>query len=110
MRKTANQVTKQETTDDLDALLAALPTEIVERLRGFANRADLLEVVLDLGRRPEARFTHGEEVLLEREIVEADIAHVIDHIGAFGGETGLASSAPCTASAPSETGPARWSG
>jgi len=35
-------VTKQETTDDLDALLAALPTEIVERLRGFANRADLL--------------------------------------------------------------------
>jgi stage III sporulation protein SpoIIIAA len=86
VRKTAKQVTKQETTDDLDALLAALPTEIVERLRGFANRADLLEVVLDLGRRPEARFTHGEEVLLEREIVEADIAHVIDHIGAFGGD------------------------
>jgi len=76
----------QATTDDLDALLEALPPEIVARLRGFANRADLLEVVLDLGRRPEARFTHGEEVLLEREIVEADIAHVIDHIGAFGGD------------------------
>ncbi|HEY8921701.1 MAG TPA: R3H domain-containing nucleic acid-binding protein [Candidatus Limnocylindria bacterium] len=86
MRKTASKVTKQETTDDLDALLEALPSEIVTRLRGFANRADLLEVVLDLGRRPEARFTHGEEVLLEREIVEADIAHVIDHIGAFGGD------------------------
>jgi stage III sporulation protein SpoIIIAA len=86
MRKTASKVTKQETTDDLDALLEALPPEIVTRLRGFANRADLLEVVLDLGRRPEARFTHGEEVLLEREIVEADIAHVIDHIGAFGGD------------------------
>jgi len=79
-------VTKQETTDDLDALLEALPPEIVARLRSFANRADLLEVVLDLGRRPEARFTHGEEVLLEREIVEADIAHVIDNIGAFGGD------------------------
>jgi stage III sporulation protein SpoIIIAA len=86
VRKTASKVTKQETTDDLDALLEALPPEIVTRLRGFANRADLLEVVLDLGRRPEARFTHGEEVLLEREIVEADIAHVIDHIGAFGGD------------------------
>jgi stage III sporulation protein SpoIIIAA len=77
---------RQATTDDLDALLEALPPEIVTRLRGFANRADLLEVVLDLGRRPEARFTHGEEILLEREIVEADIAHVIEHIGAFGGD------------------------
>ncbi len=79
-------MTRQATTDDLDALLAALPPEIVARLRTFANRADLLEVVLDLGRRPEARFTHGEEALLDREIVEADIAHVIEHIGAFGGD------------------------
>ncbi len=77
-------MTRQATTDDLDALLAALPPEIVARLRTFANRADLLEVVLDLGRRPEARFMHGEEVLLDREIGEADIAHVIEHIGAFG--------------------------
>jgi stage III sporulation protein SpoIIIAA len=77
-------VTRQETTDDLDALMAALPPEIVARLRTFANRADLLEVVMDLGRRPEARFTHAEEELLDREIVEADIAYVIDHIGAFG--------------------------
>jgi stage III sporulation protein SpoIIIAA len=71
-------------TDDLDALLEALPPEIVDRLRTFANRADLLEVVLDLGRRPEARFTHGEEELLDREVSEADINHVIEHIGAFG--------------------------
>ena len=75
---------RQETTDDLDALLQALPTEIVDRLRSFANRSDLLEVVMDLGRRPEARFTHGEEELLDREVAEADIAHVIDHIGVFG--------------------------
>ena len=83
VKKTMNG---QPTTDDLDALLEALPPEIVTRLSEFANRADLLEVVLDLGRRPEARFTHGEEVLLDREIVEADIAHVIEHIGAFGGD------------------------
>jgi len=77
-------VTRLETTDDLDALMEALPPEIVARLRTFANRADLLEVVMDLGRRPEARFTHAEEELLDREIVEGDIAYVIDHIGAFG--------------------------
>jgi stage III sporulation protein SpoIIIAA len=77
-------VTRLETTDDLDALMQALPVEIVERVRTFANRADLLEIVMDLGRRPEARFTHGEEMLLEREVAETDIAYVIDHIGAFG--------------------------
>ncbi|HUF06310.1 MAG TPA: R3H domain-containing nucleic acid-binding protein [Candidatus Binatia bacterium] len=64
--------------------MEALPPEIVERLRSFANRQDLLEVVMDLGRKPEARFTHGEEELLDREITDADIGHVIDHIGVFG--------------------------
>ncbi|HVM25839.1 MAG TPA: R3H domain-containing nucleic acid-binding protein [Candidatus Limnocylindrales bacterium] len=75
---------RRETTDDLDALMEALPPEICERLRGLANRTDLLEVVMDLGRRPEARFTTGEEDLLDREITDGDIAHVIDHIGVFG--------------------------
>jgi stage III sporulation protein SpoIIIAA len=77
-------VARRETTDDLDALMEALPPEIHERLRGLANRTDLLEVVMDLGRRPQARFTTGEVDLLDREIGDADIAHVIDHIGAFG--------------------------
>ena len=77
-------IPRQEMTDDLDALMAALPTEIVDRLRSFADRSDLLEVVMDLGRRPEARFVHGEEVLLDREIGDADIAHVVNHIGVFG--------------------------
>ena len=75
---------RRETTDDLDALMEALPPEICDRLRGLANRTDLLEVVMDLGRRPQARFTTGEQDLLDREITEADIAHVIDHIGVFG--------------------------
>ncbi|MFN2419073.1 MAG: R3H domain-containing nucleic acid-binding protein [Candidatus Limnocylindria bacterium] len=75
---------RRETTDDLDALMESLPPEICDRLRSLANRTDLLEVVMDLGRRPQARFTTGEEDLLDREITEADIAHVIDHIGLFG--------------------------
>ena len=75
---------RRETTDDLDALMESLPPEICDRLRGLANRTDLLEVVMDLGRRPQARFTTGEEDLLDREITETDIAHVIDHIGVFG--------------------------
>ena len=48
------------------------------------TRRTLIEVVLDLGRRPEARFPDCEVTLLDREIAEADIAHVVEHIGTFG--------------------------
>ena len=39
---------------------------------------------MDLGRRPEARFPDSEVMLLEREITDADIAFVVEHIGTFG--------------------------
>ncbi len=71
-------------TDDIDALLQALPQEIGVRLRGLTDR-ELIEVVLDLGRRPEARFgTGGEEVLLDREVAERDLQFVVSRIGSFG--------------------------
>ncbi|HET7676314.1 MAG TPA: AAA family ATPase, partial [Candidatus Limnocylindrales bacterium] len=72
-------------TDDLEALLEALPPVIADRLRRLPPERDLIEVIIDLGRPPEARFGGGgEEVLLDREASEADIAYVIDHIGSFG--------------------------
>ena len=71
--------------DDLDALLIAFPPEIGDRLRAIPSERDLIEVVMDLGRRPEARFGGGgEEVLLDRDVTEEDIQYVIDHIGSFG--------------------------
>jgi stage III sporulation protein SpoIIIAA len=75
---------RRESIDDLDALLSALPPEIVAAVHALPNKEDVIEVVLDLGRRPEARFPDGEVTLLDREIVEADIAHVVEHIGTFG--------------------------
>ncbi|MEI7742580.1 MAG: R3H domain-containing nucleic acid-binding protein [Chloroflexota bacterium] len=65
-------------------LLAALPPEIVAAIDALPDRTSLIEVVMDLGRRPEARYPGKEVSLLEREITEADIAHVIEHIGMFG--------------------------
>jgi stage III sporulation protein SpoIIIAA len=71
--------------EDLEALLAALPPEIADRLRTLPPDRDLIEVVMDVGRRPEARFGGGgEEELLEREVEEEDLQYVIDHIGSFG--------------------------
>jgi stage III sporulation protein SpoIIIAA len=75
---------RRETIDDLDALLAALPPEIVAAIHALPEREAIIEVVMDLGRRPEARFPDSEVELLEREITEADIAQVVDHIGTFG--------------------------
>ena len=78
-------IERREMTDDLHALLAALPPEIVGALEKLSPDRDLIEVIMDLGRRPEARFGGGgEQVLLEREVVDDDIQYVVDHIGSFG--------------------------
>ncbi len=74
----------RETIDDLDVLLAALPPEIVAAVNALPDRETLIEVVLDLGRRPEARYPSSEVTLLEREVEEADLQYVVDHIGTFG--------------------------
>jgi stage III sporulation protein SpoIIIAA len=77
-------VARESTTDDLAVLLAALPPEIVAAIDRLSDREGLIEVVMDLGRRPEARYPDSEVELLEREIDEADIQYVVDHIGSFG--------------------------
>ncbi|HUQ44510.1 MAG TPA: R3H domain-containing nucleic acid-binding protein [Candidatus Limnocylindria bacterium] len=74
----------ESTTDDLGVLLAALPPEIVAAIDALVDREDLIEVVMDLGRRPEARYPDSEVALLDREIGDADIQYVVDHIGTFG--------------------------
>ena len=75
---------RREATDDLEVLLAALPPEIVAAIHALADKEQLIEVVMDLGRQPEARYPNSEAALLDREITEADIAYVVEHIGTFG--------------------------
>ncbi|MBC7224035.1 MAG: AAA family ATPase [Anaerolineae bacterium] len=74
---------KQQITDDLEALLAVLPPRVRQALEE-ANRGDqLLEVVLDLGRVPEARFLDHELTLSEDEVTEEDIQYVLERISDF---------------------------
>jgi len=71
-------------TDDLDDLLDILPTHIRQPLTQRADSSELLEVVLDLGRPPEARFPKREAVLHPQEVSEPDIDYVTSRIGSFG--------------------------
>jgi len=70
--------------DDLDALLEILPPFISGQLHQRDDRSELLEVVMDLGRPPEARFFNYEIVLSPKDIVQQDIEYVTSQIGAFG--------------------------
>ncbi len=77
---------RRESIDDLDLLLRSLPPDLLEAVHALPDPSQLIEIVMDLGRRPEARFTDGEVTLLDREIGEADLQYVVDHIGVFGGD------------------------
>ncbi|MCK4697003.1 MAG: AAA family ATPase, partial [Dehalococcoidia bacterium] len=72
-------------TDDLDAMLERLPPHIAQPLREREDRSELLEVVMDLGRLPEARYPDREIVLGDKEVDEEDIEYIVSRIATFGG-------------------------
>ncbi|HEV8354444.1 MAG TPA: R3H domain-containing nucleic acid-binding protein [bacterium] len=71
-------------TDNLDLLLGVLPGHLREDLQSQPNLETLLEVVLDLGRRPEARFPGRVIYLNDGYVSTEDIRFVTTHVGAFG--------------------------
>src|SRR5688572_3304463 len=75
---------QREITDDLDALLNTLPPHVCRPLRDRTDNHELLEIVMDLGRLPEARYPGREAVLSDSEVTEADIEYVVARIGEFG--------------------------
>ena len=72
--------------DDLEKLLNNLPFFIYHHLNTHANKEKLIEIVLDLGRRPEARFTTGPEYLSQKIISWQDIDYMTKRISKFSGE------------------------
>jgi stage III sporulation protein SpoIIIAA len=76
-------MTQKRITDDLHALLAVLPPRIVEALTVANNSENLLEIVLDLGRLPMARYVDQELALSDKEVDRNDIDQVVSRIGEF---------------------------
>ncbi len=75
---------EQRVTDDLDALLDVLPPHIADPLLNMEDRHELLEVVMDLGREPEARFRGRELILSPHPVTDEDLDFVSQRIGSFG--------------------------
>ena len=73
----------KEITDDLDLLLRVMPPHIRESLHRQADLKNLIEVVMDLGRPPEARFASRALNLGDSPITREDLDYVTHRVGAF---------------------------
>jgi stage III sporulation protein SpoIIIAA len=73
----------QKITDDLDLLLGVLPQHISDKVRELDDSENLLEIVMDLGRLPKARFVQREVELSDQEITYDDIKVITAAISEF---------------------------
>merc|ERR1712046_542344 len=72
--------------DDLNQLLNILPQFISTPIKQHPKKGELIEIVLDIGRRPEARFAKGAGYLSYRTIVWQDSDHILKRLGKFSGD------------------------
>ena len=72
--------------DDLEKLIENLPFFLQEHLNKHNSRDQLIEIVLDLGRRPEARFVSGPEYLSQKIISWQDLDYTTKRISKFSNE------------------------
>jgi stage III sporulation protein SpoIIIAA len=70
-------------TEDLRMLLNILPISVREQIETMGDKDALLEVVLDLGRQPTARYVKGEQTLRDAEVTRAEIDVVVNGVGDF---------------------------
>jgi stage III sporulation protein SpoIIIAA len=83
----SGQVITPQITDDLDKLLAILPPPLQAKIAAHPEKANLIEVVMDLGRLPEVRFPDRAEIIANTtEITPADLAESVARVGDFGGD------------------------
>lgn len=76
-------MTQRQITDDLQALLGVLPPSIEQAIKKANDSDNLVEIIIDLGRVPTARFFYREVALSEVDVTHADIEYVVKRIGEF---------------------------
>lgn len=79
-------MTTERITDDLERLLRLLPQQVQDALQLQDQSSSLLEVVLDLGRPPEARYIGRAQVLGDRPLTRDDLDATVARLGCFGAD------------------------
>ena len=76
---------RMEVTDNLDKLLSIFPDSIRSKLNEQieSDSDNLIEVVLDLGRLPEARFSDRVTYIRDEPVTKDEIQHCIERVGMF---------------------------
>jgi stage III sporulation protein SpoIIIAA len=78
-------VTKREAiTDDIELLLAVLPPDMRDWLERQNEVENLLEIICDLGREPEARYPGKSQIMGQRLTSPEDLEYVTQRVGTFG--------------------------
>jgi stage III sporulation protein SpoIIIAA len=81
----SGSVTHDDWVAELDLLFSALPPRIRDAARpAMDGRGELLEIVMDLGREPEARFIDSEVLLGTEPVGLPDLEYVASRVGSFG--------------------------
>src|SRR5438094_347496 len=70
--------------EEVELLAQALPPHLYRSLHDRLDPGSLLEVVLDLGREPEARVPGREVLLADHPVSASDLEHVANNVGQFG--------------------------
>jgi stage III sporulation protein SpoIIIAA len=78
------RVFNEGSTEEIDLFLEKIPPYICQAIKESGDLSSLLEVIMDIGRRPVARFLEYEKELTENEITDADIEYVTSRISPFG--------------------------
>ena len=73
----------KQSHEDLRTLLSVLPYSIRHSVEQAEREDELLEIVMDLGRLPTARYVDGERVLRDNEVTAEEIEQVVAGIGDF---------------------------
>jgi stage III sporulation protein SpoIIIAA len=77
---------RKQVTDNLDQLLEILPPRIKHSLELCGGLEQLVEIVMDLGRLPEARYFDSTKYLTDDPVTREDLALCVQQVGEFGGD------------------------
>jgi stage III sporulation protein SpoIIIAA len=73
-------------TDNLELLLDIFPSAIRDKIDYHPRKNELIEVVMDLGRLPEARFPDEATYIYDTPVTQEDLQYSIDRVGMFSGD------------------------